>query len=109
MVELRYARAFAVIPFPFHGEPDCADDRPLNCGIHATDRLLLRPEGIWAFMTTPEQSQQERALETGEVYQDAEGRRTTDPGAGAANADSEADRNEEHLRRGEVGPRVPEE
>ncbi|MCO1594425.1 ribonuclease [Micromonospora sp. RHAY321] len=61
-------------------------------------------------MTTPEQSrQQERALERGELYQDAEGRQTTDPGAGAANADSEADRNAEHLRRGEVGPGVPEE
>ncbi|MEU5872725.1 ribonuclease [Glycomyces sp. NPDC047369] len=60
-------------------------------------------------MTTPEQSQQERALETGAVYQDAEGRRTTDPGAGATHADDEADRNAELLRRGEVGPRVPEE
>ncbi|NJP34522.1 ribonuclease [Micromonospora thermarum] len=62
-------------------------------------------------MTTPEQrhSQQEQALERGEVYEDAEGRRTTDPGAGAAHADSEADRNAEHLQRGEVGPGVPEE
>ncbi|WP_433287475.1 ribonuclease [Micromonospora sp. CA-244673] len=61
-------------------------------------------------MTTPEQSRQHGdALETGAVYQDAEGRRTTDAGAGAANADSEADRNAEHLRRGEVGPGVPEE
>ncbi|MGS2619004.1 ribonuclease [Micromonospora sp. LZ34] len=61
-------------------------------------------------MTTPEQSrQQEDALESGEVYQDAEGRRTTDPRIGAAHADSEADRNAEHLRRGEVGPGVPEE
>ncbi|WP_338106373.1 ribonuclease [Micromonospora terminaliae] len=61
-------------------------------------------------VTTPEQSrQQEDALETGAVYQDAEGRRTRDAGAGAANADSEADRNAEHLRRGEVGPGIPEE
>ncbi|MFF0467292.1 hypothetical protein ACFYPX_07565 [Micromonospora zamorensis] len=43
------------------------------------------------------------------MFQDAEGRRTTDPGAGAASADSEADRNEEHVRRGEVGLRGPEE
>ncbi|MEU4480583.1 ribonuclease [Micromonospora sp. NPDC023966] len=61
-------------------------------------------------MTTPEQRrQQEEALESGEAYQDAEGRLTKDPGAGAAHADSEADRNAEHLRRGEVGPGVPEE
>ncbi|WP_328418041.1 ribonuclease [Micromonospora sp. NBC_00389] len=62
-------------------------------------------------MTTPEQSrrQQEDALESGEVYQDAEGRRTRDPGAGAAHANSEADRNAEQLRRGEVGPGIPEE
>ncbi|MGK5739346.1 ribonuclease [Micromonospora sp. URMC 103] len=60
-------------------------------------------------MTTPEQRQQEDALERGEVFQDAEGHRTRDPGAGAAHADSEADRNAEHLARGEVGPGVPEE
>ncbi|MFC0506562.1 ribonuclease [Micromonospora costi] len=60
-------------------------------------------------MTTPEQSQQEQALERGEVFQDAEGRRTRDPGEGAAHANSEADRNAEHLRRGEVGPGIPEE
>ncbi|MFI6262435.1 ribonuclease [Micromonospora sp. NPDC051006] len=62
-------------------------------------------------MTNPEQSQQrqEDALETGALYQDAEGRRTRDPGAGAEHADSEADRNAEHLSRGEVGPGVPEE
>ncbi|MFC3502795.1 ribonuclease [Micromonospora krabiensis] len=61
-------------------------------------------------MTNPEQNgQQERALETGELYQDAEGRRTGDPRAGAAHADSEADRNAEHLARGEVGPGVPEQ
>ncbi|MEV6371309.1 ribonuclease [Micromonospora sp. WP24] len=61
-------------------------------------------------MTTPEKSrrqQEEEALERGEVYQDVEGRRTEDPGAGAANADSEAERNAEHLRRGEVGPGAP--
>ncbi|MEW2383997.1 ribonuclease [Micromonospora sp. NPDC047707] len=62
-------------------------------------------------MTAPGQShsQQEQALERGEVYEDAEGRRTVDPAAGAAHADSEADRNAEHLQRGEVGPGVPEE
>ncbi|MET8832987.1 ribonuclease [Micromonospora sp. NPDC004540] len=62
-------------------------------------------------MTNPEQSrrQQEDALERGEEYQDAEGRRTRDPAAGVDNAASEADRNVEHLRRGEVGPGVPEE
>ncbi|MFF4890548.1 ribonuclease [Micromonospora chersina] len=62
-------------------------------------------------MTDPERSrrQQEQALERGEVYQDVEGRRTEDPAAGAANAHSEADRNVAHLRRGEVGPGVPEE
>ncbi|MGC1212258.1 MAG: ribonuclease [Micromonospora sp.] len=60
-------------------------------------------------MTTPEQrQQQEEALETGEVYQDAEGRRTTDPASAAEHADSEADRNAEHLERGEVGPGIPE-
>ncbi|PWU44393.1 ribonuclease [Micromonospora globispora] len=58
---------------------------------------------------TPEQSrrQQEEALESGEVYRDAEGRRTTDPDAAAAHAESEADRNAEHLQRGEVGPGIP--
>jgi hypothetical protein len=61
-------------------------------------------------VTTPERSrrQQEEALEKGEVYQDVEGRRTTDPATGAAHADSEADRNAEHLGRGEVGPGIPE-
>lgn len=62
---------------------------------------------------TPEMSrqleQQEDALETGAVYQDAEGRRTTDPGEGAKHADSEAERSTEHLERGEVGPGIPEE
>jgi hypothetical protein len=61
---------------------------------------------------TPEQSrqrrQQEEALESGEVYQDVEGRRTTDPATGAAHADSEADRNAEHLKRGDIGPGIPE-
>lgn len=61
-------------------------------------------------MTTPEQRRQdEEALERGEEYQDAEGRRTADPDAGAAHADSEADRNAEHLAHGEVGPGIPEE
>ncbi|KKK00356.1 hypothetical protein [Micromonospora sp. HK10] len=62
-------------------------------------------------MTGPEQSrrQQEEALESGEIYQDTEGRRTDDPRAGAGHARSEADRNAEHLRRGEVGPGVPEQ
>ncbi|WP_406063588.1 hypothetical protein [Micromonospora sp. NBC_00860] len=92
--------------------PRAADGVPAKqvpIGQRRRDRLLVEPEGRWEFMTTPEQSQQERALETGAVYQDAEGRRTTDPGSGTANADSEADRNAEHLKRGEVGPRVPEE
>ncbi|MGC4892346.1 ribonuclease [Micromonospora sp. DT31] len=62
-------------------------------------------------MTDPEQfrRQQESALESGQVFQDAEGRRTADPAAGEANAGSEADRNAEHLARGEVGPGVPED
>lgn len=62
-------------------------------------------------MTTPEHSrrqQEDDALERGEVYQDVEGNRTADPHAGAANAHSDADRNAEHLSRGEVGPGVPE-
>jgi hypothetical protein len=61
----------------------------------------------------PEQSrrlpQQKEALETGEVYQDAEGRRTTDPRTAAEHADSEAERDAEHLARGEIGPGIPEE
>jgi len=61
---------------------------------------------------TPEPSgqrrQHEEALETGEVYQDAEGRRTTDADTGAEHADSEAERNAEHLERGEIGPGIPE-
>ncbi|MDG4827306.1 ribonuclease [Asanoa sp. WMMD1127] len=56
----------------------------------------------------PEQSRQEEALEQGAVFQDAEGRQTTDPGKAAEHADSEADRNEERLQRGEVGPGIPE-
>ncbi|MEW2441097.1 ribonuclease [Micromonospora marina] len=62
-------------------------------------------------MTDPEQfqRQQEDALERGQVFQDAEGRRTRDPGAGAENAESEADRNAEHLAHGEVGPGLPED
>ncbi|MET7468122.1 ribonuclease [Micromonospora sp. NPDC005222] len=62
-------------------------------------------------MTDPErfQRQQEGALERGQVFQDSEGRRTRDPGAGAENAESEADRNAEHLARGEVGPGLPED
>jgi hypothetical protein len=62
---------------------------------------------------TPEQSGQQRqyedALERGAVYEDAEGRRTTDPDTAAEHANSEADRNLEHLERGEVGPGIPEE
>jgi hypothetical protein len=63
---------------------------------------------------TPEQSgrqrhQEEEALETGEVYQDAEGRRTADPQTGAEHADSEAERTARRLERGEVGPGIPEE
>jgi hypothetical protein len=60
----------------------------------------------------PEPSQQPRqedALETGAVQQDAEGRRTSDPGKAVEHADSEAERNAEHLDRGEVGPGVPPE
>jgi hypothetical protein len=56
-----------------------------------------------------QQRQQEDALESGEVHQDAEGRRTTDVGTAAEHADSEADRNEERLKHGEVGPGVPED
>jgi hypothetical protein len=62
---------------------------------------------------TPEQGQErhqrEDALERGQVFQDAEGHQTTDPGTAMENADSEAERNEQHLRRGEVGPGIPEE
>ncbi|TDC29071.1 ribonuclease [Micromonospora sp. 15K316] len=61
-------------------------------------------------MSTPEKSrrqQEDEALERGEAYQDVEGRRTEDPGAGAAHARGEADRNAEHLRHGEVGPGAP--
>ena len=62
---------------------------------------------------TPEQSgqqrQQEEALERGGLYQDAEGRRTADPDAAVEHADSEAERNAEHLERGEVGPGIREE
>jgi hypothetical protein len=61
---------------------------------------------------TPEprgQQRQEEALETGEVHQDAEGRRTTDDRAAAENADTEAERSSERLARGEVSPQVPEE
>ncbi|MEU4675592.1 ribonuclease [Micromonospora sp. NPDC023737] len=63
-------------------------------------------------MTTPRKSrrqQEEEALESGAVYQDVKGRRTAEPGDGAAHAHSEADLNAEHLRRGEVGPGAPEE
>ena len=67
--------------------------------------------GVLTVMTDPEQFQrlQEGALERGQVFQDAEGRRTRDPGAGAENAESEADRNAEHLACGVVGPGVPED
>jgi hypothetical protein len=50
-----------------------------------------------------------RAYEEGRAYVDAEGRRTTDPEKAAEDADSEADRNLEHLERGEVGPGIPED
>ena len=49
-----------------------------------------------------------QALESGGVYQDAEGRRTTDPDTAAEHADSEAERNAEHLEHGEIGPGIPE-
>jgi hypothetical protein len=52
---------------------------------------------------------EEDQLETGEVYQDAEGRRTANPRTAAEHADSEADRTAEHLERGEVGPGIPED
>jgi hypothetical protein len=52
---------------------------------------------------------QEEALDSGAVFQDAEGRRTTDPGTAAEHAESEADRNAEHLQRGETGPGIPDE
>lgn len=57
----------------------------------------------------PDQRRREEELETGGVFQDAEGRRTTDPATAVEHADSEADRNEEHLERGEVGPGIPPE
>jgi hypothetical protein len=61
---------------------------------------------------TPEQSrqrrQQDEALESGQVFQDAEGRRTTNPDTAAEHADSEAERNAEHLKRGETGPGIPQ-
>jgi hypothetical protein len=60
---------------------------------------------------TPEQErgQGEDAFESGQVFQDAEGRQTTDPSTAMENADSEAERNEESLKRGEVGPGIPPE
>jgi hypothetical protein len=62
---------------------------------------------------TPEQPRQlkaeEEAFEGGAVFEDAEGRRTTDPATAAEHADSEAERTEAALKRGEVGPGVPEE
>jgi hypothetical protein len=62
---------------------------------------------------TPEQGQErhrpEDALESGQVFQDAEGHQTTDPSSAMENADSEAERNEEGLKRGEVGPGIPPE
>jgi hypothetical protein len=62
--------------------------------------------------TTPEQGSErhhrEDVLERGEVFQDAEGRQTADPGAAMENADSENDRNEERLKQGDVGPGIPE-
>jgi hypothetical protein len=48
-------------------------------------------------------------LETGQAFQDAEGRRTTDPDTAIDHADSEAERNERGLERGEVGPGIPED
>jgi hypothetical protein len=65
-----------------------------------------------AMTATPEQSwqpRQEDALETGAAQQDAEGRRTRDPVEAVEHAESEAERNTEHLERGEVGPGVPED
>lgn len=50
-----------------------------------------------------------RRYEEGQAYVDSEGRRTTDPEKAAEDADDEADRNLEHLERGEVGPGIPEE
>ncbi|MEV0720941.1 ribonuclease [Asanoa sp. NPDC050611] len=60
-------------------------------------------------MTTPSEHRREEALESGQVFEDAEGRRTTDPGTAMEHADSEAERNEEGLKRGEVGPGIPAE
>ena len=63
-------------------------------------------------MTTPEQGGRrpsEEALESGQVFQDAQGRQTTDPGTAIEHADSEADSNEERLERGEVGPGIPQQ
>jgi hypothetical protein len=47
--------------------------------------------------------------EEGRAFVDAEGRRTSDPEKAVEDADSEADRNLEHLERGEVGPGIPED
>jgi predicted metal-dependent HD superfamily phosphohydrolase len=81
---------------------------------HELARLLPGTPGMSASMTAvPEYTQRQRdedeALETGEAFQDAEGRRTTDPAKAAEHADSEADRTAERLERGEVGPGIPEE
>jgi hypothetical protein len=54
-------------------------------------------------------SEDEGGYEEGRAFVDAEGRRTTDPEKAVEDADSEADRNLEHLRRGEVGPGIPED
>ena len=51
----------------------------------------------------------ESAYAEGRAFVDAEGRRTTDPEKAVEDADSEADRNLEHLERGEVGPGIPED
>ena len=67
--------------------------------------MVVRP--TWE--QSPQRRQREEALEGGDAFQDAEGRRTTDPGTAAEHADSEADRNAEHLEQGEVGPGIPEE
>ena len=61
------------------------------------------------FEQSRQRRQREEALEGGEAFQDAEGRLTTDPETASEHADSEADRNAEHLEQGEVGPGIPQE
>jgi hypothetical protein len=83
-------------------QPDVGALRRLSAGVRGNLVVVTATPG-----QSP-QPQQENALESGEVYQDAEGRQTTDPDTAAQHADSEAERNLKHLERGEIGPGVPE-